>query len=100
MYFKCIIPRERLPINRVVNLSKGYGFRGPGEADKTAPQRWEVASYTFVPGFITVPQGDTVTLTASVVNGDQHDASNPEQCRTPRPSRCLINIAKAYDGKA
>ena len=56
-------------------LSKGYGFKGPGEADKTAPQRWEVASYSFAPGFIMVPQGDTVTLTAFVVNGDHHDVA-------------------------
>ena len=27
------------------------------------------------PGFITVPQGDTVTLTAFVVNGDHHDVA-------------------------
>jgi plastocyanin len=52
-----------------------YGFKGPGEADKTAPQRWEVASYTFAPSFITVQQGDTVRLTAFVVNGDQHDVA-------------------------
>ena len=56
-------------------LSKGYGFKAPGEADKNAPQRWEVASYTFLPGFITVQQGDTVTLTAFVVNGDQHEVA-------------------------
>jgi plastocyanin len=63
------------PAVNPVDLSKGYGFKGPGEADKTTPQRWEVTSYTFVPGFITVPQGDTVTLTAFVVNGDQHDVA-------------------------
>lgn len=62
------------PVNPV-ELSKGYGFKGPGEAEKTAPQRWEVASYIFTPGFITMPQGDTVTLTAFVVNGDQHDVA-------------------------
>jgi plastocyanin len=63
------------PAVNPVELSRGYGFKSPGEADKTAPQRWEVASYTFVPGFITVPQGDTVMLTAFVVNGDQHDVA-------------------------
>jgi plastocyanin len=63
------------PAVNPVDLSKGYGFKGPGEADKTAPQRWEVASYTFAPGFVTVPQGDTVTLTAFVVNGDHHDVA-------------------------
>jgi plastocyanin len=63
------------PSANPVDLSKGYGFKGPGEADKTAPQRWEVASYTFVPAFITVLRGDAVTLTAFVVNGDQHDVA-------------------------
>ena len=63
------------PAVNPVELSKGYGFIGPGEADKTAPQRWEVASYSFAPGFITVSQGDTVTLTAFVVNGDHHDVA-------------------------
>jgi plastocyanin len=63
------------PTVNPVELSKGYGFKGPGEAEKTAPQRWEIASYTFMPGFITVLQGDTVTLTAFVVNGDHHDVA-------------------------
>jgi plastocyanin len=63
------------PAVNPVDLSKGYGFKGPGEADKTAPQRWEVASYTFAPGFITVLQGDTVKLTTFIVNGDQHDVA-------------------------
>ena len=63
------------PAVNPIDLLKGYGFKGPGEADKTAPQRWEVASYTFAPGFITVQQGDTVALTAVVVNGDHHDVA-------------------------
>jgi plastocyanin len=63
------------PAVNPADLSKGYTFKGPGEADKTAPQRWEVSSYMFVPGFITVPQGDSLTLTAFIVNGDQHDVA-------------------------
>jgi len=55
------------------NLSKGYGFKPPGEADARAPQRWEVWSYLFSPSFVTVQQGDTVTLVVFVVNGDQHE---------------------------
>ncbi len=55
------------------DLSKGYGFKGPGQADKADPRKWEVASYTFVPGFVTVRQGDTVNLTVFVVNGDEHE---------------------------
>ena len=55
------------------DLSKGYEFKGPGVADKSSPQRWEVSTYMFTPAFVTVRQGDTVALTAFVVNGDQHE---------------------------
>jgi plastocyanin len=56
-------------------LSKGYVYKGPGEADKTAPQQWEIDSYAFAPGFVTVPQGDTVAVRVFVVNGDKHEVS-------------------------
>ncbi|MBI4240323.1 MAG: hypothetical protein HY613_01290 [Candidatus Rokubacteria bacterium] len=55
------------------DLSKGYGFKAPGEADTQSPQKWEVASYIFSPGFVVVRQGDTVKLTAFLVNGDEHE---------------------------
>src|SRR3989338_10450114 len=54
------------------DLSKGYDFKAPGEADKSDPKRWEVSSYMFSPSSVTVRQGDTVKLTAFVVNGDEH----------------------------
>jgi plastocyanin len=54
-------------------LSKGYGFKAPGEADKQDPHKWEVSSYMFTPSFVTVRQGDTVKLTAFIVNGDMHE---------------------------
>ncbi len=56
------------------DLSKGYGFKAPGEADKQNPQKWEVASYVFAPSFVVVRQGDTVKLTVFLVNGDEHEA--------------------------
>lgn len=55
------------------DLSKGYGFKAPGEADKQNPQKWEVASYVFAPSFVVVRQGDTVKLTVFLVNGDEHE---------------------------
>jgi plastocyanin len=55
------------------DLSKGYGFKAPGEADKQNPQKWEVASYIFSPSFVVVRQRDTVKLTAFLVNGDEHE---------------------------
>jgi plastocyanin len=48
-------------------------LKAPGEADKTAPQVWEIDSYALTPGFLTVQQGDTVTLHVLVVNGDKHE---------------------------
>lgn len=55
------------------DLSKGYDFKRPGEADKNSPSRWEVSSYRLDPGFVTIHQGDTVKLIVFVVNGDEHD---------------------------
>jgi plastocyanin len=61
------------PVVNPATLSKGYVLKAPGEADKTAPQVWEIDSYALTPGFVTVQQGDTVTLQVLVVNGDKHE---------------------------
>ena len=61
------------PAINPTDLSKGYGFKAPGEADKGDPRKWEVASYIFSPGFVVVRQGDTVKLTTFLVNGDEHE---------------------------
>ena len=63
------------PSANPAELSKGYVLKAPGEADKNAPDQWEVASYTFTPGFITVQKGDTVALSTFVVNGDKHEVA-------------------------
>lgn len=54
------------------DLEKGLGYTPPGEYDSSNPDKWQVASYIFSPGAITVFQGDTVTLVMFVVNGDIH----------------------------
>ena len=61
------------PVINPKELSKGYGFKAPGEADRADPKKWEVASYIFSPSFVVVRQGDTVKLTAFLVNGDEHE---------------------------
>ena len=38
------------------DLSKGYDFKAPGEADKSDPKRWEVSTYLFSPSSVTVCQ--------------------------------------------
>ena len=63
------------PSANPAELSKGYVLKAPGEADKNVPDQWEVASYTFTPGFMTVRQGDSVTLSMFVVNGDKHEVA-------------------------
>ncbi len=61
------------PTVNPAGLSKGYVFKAPGEAEKNAPELWEVDSYAFTPGFVTVQQGDTVKLAVFVVNGNRHE---------------------------
>lgn len=53
-------------------LSKGYRYKAPGEYDANNPDKWQVSSYFFVPSFITVLQGDNLTLQIFVINGDRH----------------------------
>jgi plastocyanin len=55
------------------DLSDGYGFKPPGEYDSSNPNKWQVASYMWTPGAMTVLQGDTVELTVFVLNGDKHE---------------------------
>jgi len=54
-------------------VSHGYTYKGPGQADPAAPQRWDVASYQFSPAFVSVHQGDSIMLSAFIANGDHHD---------------------------
>ena len=54
-------------------LSRGYGFKGPGNLDPSNPEKWQVATYTWTPGSMVVYEGDTVELTAFIVNGDHHN---------------------------
>ena len=55
------------------NMSHGYAYKGPGQADPSAPQRWEVASYQFSPAFVTVQQGDSIMPSVFIANGDHHE---------------------------
>jgi len=53
-------------------LSAGYGFVPPGEFDSDNPNKWQVATYMYSPGAMSVVQGDRVTLRIFGVNGDEH----------------------------
>lgn len=53
-------------------LSDGYRYKKPGDADKSDASRWEVSTYVWEPGAMTVLQGDKVALRVFIVNGDKH----------------------------
>ena len=54
------------------SLSKGYGYKAPGEYDAENPAKFQVATYMFSPGAMSVVSGDNVTLRMFGVNGDEH----------------------------
>jgi len=54
------------------DLSAGYGFKPPGEYDAENPSKWQVATYMFAPGAMSVVKDDQVTLRIFGVNGDEH----------------------------
>lgn len=54
-------------------LSDGYGYKPPGVYDPDNPAKFQVATYMFSPGAMSVVQGDEVTLRFFGVNGDNHD---------------------------
>ena len=48
----------------------GYGLKGPDKDGK-----WEVQTYAWLPGSVTVYQGDEVTLQVVGINGAEHAVS-------------------------
>jgi plastocyanin len=54
------------------SLSKGYGYKAPGDYDAENPDKFQVATYMFAPGAMGVVTGDNVTLRMFGVNGDEH----------------------------
>lgn len=63
-----------VPPKNPKDLSDGYRYKAPGVADKADATKWEVSSYVWSPGAMTVLQGDQVALRVFIVNGDKHTA--------------------------
>ena len=63
--------KEKVPVPKVdpEDLSDGYEYEKPGEANPTDRDEFGVASYGFNPGFMAVQKGDTVALRIFVVGG-------------------------------
>lgn len=54
-------------------LSAGYRYKAPGVFDAANPNKWEVSTYLYSPGSLSVVQGDEVTLRIFGINGDTHE---------------------------
>jgi plastocyanin len=54
------------------SLSAGYRYKAPGDYDADNPAKWQVSTYMFSPGAMSVVKGDDVTLRLFGVNGDEH----------------------------
>ena len=52
-------------------LSAGYRFKPVG-FDGSNPSNWQVASYIWTPGVMTVSEGDSVELKTFIINGNDH----------------------------
>lgn len=53
-------------------LSDGYGFKTVGVYEEDS-DKWQVASYMWLPGEVTAFQGDTLNLNIFVLNGNKHE---------------------------
>lgn len=52
-------------------LSDGYGFNPTG-FDSGNPRNWRVATYVWTPASMIAYEGDRITLTIFIVNGNEH----------------------------
>lgn len=79
------------------DISKGYDFKAPGKSDKSDPKKWEVSSYRFAPGFVTVRQGDSVKLRIFVVNGDEHEVGITDPEGREAVAKTTLNRGREYE---
>jgi plastocyanin len=79
------------------DLSKGYEFKPPGQADKSDPKKWEVSSYRFAPGFVTVRQEDSVKLRVFVVNADEHEVGITDPDGRDVAAKTKFNRGREYE---
>jgi len=61
------------PAEDITKLSAGYGYKAPGY-DNADKEKWEVATYVFLPSSVTVKKSDKVNLRVFGINGDLHAA--------------------------
>lgn len=80
-------------------LSDGYRFKPPGEYDADNPAKWQVSTYMFSPGALTIAQGDSVTLRTFVINGDEHTVWLEAPDGSTAVSEVVMNRGREYEFK-
>jgi plastocyanin len=80
-------------------LSDGYRFKPPGEYDADNPAKWQVSTYMFSPGALTIAQGDTVTLRTFVINGDEHTVWLEAPDGSEAAAEIVMNRGREYELK-
>ena len=80
-------------------LSDGYRYKPPGEYDADNPAKWQVSTYMFSPGALTVAQGDSVTLRTFVINGDEHTVWLEAPDGSEAKSEVVMNRGREYEVK-
>ena len=78
-------------------LSEGYRFTGPGDFDADNLDRWQVSTYMFAPGAMTVAKGDEVSLRVFGVNGDEHEVWVEAPDGTKVTSAHIMNRGREYN---
>jgi len=78
------------------SLSLGYRYKQPGAVDPENANKWEVSTYIFAPGSMSVVQGDTVTLRMFGVNGDVHDVYVVAPDGTVAVEALTVNRGREY----
>lgn len=84
------VDRLAPPPGNPSELSKGHMFRKPGEADTSAPQKWEASSHLFSPGFVTAQRGVSFAPTVSVVNGGPARSARDRARRSSRRAQSRL----------
>ncbi len=77
------------------SLSDGYGFNPTG-FDSGNPRNWRVASYVWTPASMIAYQGDQVSLTIFILNGNVHETWVADPDGDPVVTDVVMNRGREY----
>ncbi len=78
-------------------LSDGYGYKGPGVYDASNPDKWQVATYVWSPASMVAYEGDKVTLTIFILNGNTHSTWVEDPNGGEATSEVEMNRGREYE---